>query len=68
MAVSEPRASDDSKRNAWITRIVEVVIRLRAAGESIEDSRIIEAYPTLAPGLAQRLAALHKVEEARKEA
>ncbi|MFH0981735.1 MAG: serine/threonine-protein kinase [Planctomycetota bacterium] len=53
---------------ARVARVVEEVIRQRAASDPASDEEVITAHPELMPELGEKLRALHKVELAELRA
>ena len=53
-------------RRARVTALLEQITARRLAGEPVSDADLIDAHPELAPVLAEKLSALHVVEQARK--
>ena len=60
--------SREANHGLEMSRVVENVIRRRTAGEKVDDRAVIEAHPELMPELAEKLAALRKVQEAKQKA
>lgn len=68
MTTDPPLHDNESDANARVARVVEDVIRRRAARETVDTKAVIAGNPELMPELGEKLRALRLVEEAEQRA